>query len=177
MNLHFLQGDATNPVEVEGPKILVHCVNCLGVMGSGIALTIKKRWPQVFSRYRDLFAVEHSGGTSYLKNSELLGRCQVIKVGPDFSVANLFGQNETGIETIGDVDIIPADYRALRIGLANLKEQIRRFAPKNISIVAPRICCGLAGGDWQTVQKEIEDVFGNMDINIYVYDFKETIIK
>jgi len=51
-------------------QTLVNTVNCVGVMGKGIALEYKKRYPDMFLKYRDLC----------FKNQ--------IKVGNDFYVYN-----------------------------------------------------------------------------------------
>lgn len=33
--------------------LIIHQVNCKGVMGGGIALEIRKRFPQVYNRYKE----------------------------------------------------------------------------------------------------------------------------
>lgn len=34
--------------------IVVHGVNCQGVMGSGVALAIRTKWPQIFESYKKI---------------------------------------------------------------------------------------------------------------------------
>ena len=36
----------------EQPEAIVNTVNCVGVMGKGIALQFKQRWPQNFKVYQ-----------------------------------------------------------------------------------------------------------------------------
>ena len=50
--IHFTRGDIfTQPVEA-----LVNPVNCVGVMGRGLALQFRRRFPNVFLAYRDACA-------------------------------------------------------------------------------------------------------------------------
>lgn len=44
--------DNSNLLDVKS-GILCHQVNCVGVMGAGIALQIKGKWPEVFKQYKD----------------------------------------------------------------------------------------------------------------------------
>ena len=38
----------------------------------------------------------------------------------------------------------------------------------------PRIGCGLAGGDWKTIENIIQRTFIDIaDVDVYVYDLKE----
>jgi O-acetyl-ADP-ribose deacetylase (regulator of RNase III) len=175
MQLKYVNGDATAPVGDE-PKIIVHCVNCLGVMGSGIALTIRKKWPHVFEQYYEYC---YNMG---VRNKSLLGECKIVKAEKNIAVANLFGQNSTGLIHIGDVDIEPVDYRAIKIGFARLKQQWLSFneSGKFIgmpSLHMPRIACGLAAGRWDWIETIITDVFSDVDIDITVYDYVAPVVE
>jgi len=65
--------------------ILVHQVNTLGVMGAGIALQIKKKWPQVYSEYKD----------KCLEGIEL-GDVILCEIYPKLVIGNLAGQEKLG---------------------------------------------------------------------------------
>ena len=44
----------------------------------------------------------------------------------------------------------------------------------NYSIHMPRIGCGLAGGDWKTIENIIQRTFVDIaNVDVYVYDLKE----
>ena len=45
--LKFVQGDILQA----GTEAIVNTVNCVGVMGRGIALQFKKAWPENFKAY------------------------------------------------------------------------------------------------------------------------------
>ena len=49
-------------------RIIVHQVNCRGVMGAGIAKQIKEKWPDVYTSYRDLLLQQ---------DNDPLGLCQI----------------------------------------------------------------------------------------------------
>lgn len=71
--------------------IILHQVNCQGKMNSGVAKAIREKWPVVFEEYLDHC---HSGVVA----EDVLGTAQVIKVGTDLWVANLFGQLNYGYD-------------------------------------------------------------------------------
>ena len=74
-------------------NIIGHQVNCQGVMGSGVALQVKKKYPRVFNMYKDLVS-------SYVvieeDRKQLMGKTQFVSVGSDKWVANMFGQFNYG---------------------------------------------------------------------------------
>ena len=70
--------------------IIVHSVNCMGVMGSGVAAALRYKWPQIFNNYKQMCTVhEHSRG-------RLLGQVDFVDVGENLVVANVFGQEYFG---------------------------------------------------------------------------------
>lgn len=131
-------------------------VNCMGVMGAGLAKQIALRWPIVKERYRE-----------YCKNIPLerrLGKCQIIPVGDMIDmqktqyVVNLFGQYDFGRE-----DKLYTRYSALYAALRTLRKRIR----PNETVAFPYgIGCGLANGDWNTVGAAIDSAFSDMDVYI-----------
>ena len=55
--------------------VIVHQTNCLGIMGSGVAYQIKKKYPQVFQEYYK-FCKEYYDNNNL---SELLGNVLFVK--------------------------------------------------------------------------------------------------
>ncbi len=51
--LRIVEGDVTNPQRTTENEIvvIVHCCNNHGVMGLGVALALKKKWPEVEEKY------------------------------------------------------------------------------------------------------------------------------
>lgn len=66
--------------------ILVHQVNCQGVMGSGLAKALRSKYPIIFSRYQQ-----------FCKTGQLRpGMVQFVKIADFLYVCNLAGQNRYG---------------------------------------------------------------------------------
>ena len=126
--------------------IIVHQVNCQGVMGSGIAKQVKALYPRVFNAY-----------VEYCKKSNILGTSLIVYDRGKY-IANVFGQYNYG-------NGLQTNYNALSSGL----KEVYTFAKNNLlSVAIPyKIGCGLGGGDWNVVSKIIESIF--TDVPFYVY--------
>lgn len=74
-----------NILDVES-GIICHQVNCRGKMGTGIALAIRKKWPEVYARYMKDF---HAGKLR-------LGHFSITNVSYGLFVANLAAQFDYG---------------------------------------------------------------------------------
>lgn len=64
-------------------KVIVHQVNCRKVMGSGVALQIRNKYPEVYNSYLKIF--------NRNKIVELLGKIDIVDCG-DKVVVNMFSQ-------------------------------------------------------------------------------------
>lgn len=151
--IKIIDGDILQAQE----NIIVHQVNCLSVMGGGIAKQIREKYPKVFKDYQ-----------KYLSNSgfpiQALGECQFVEVGENKYVANLFGQYKYGR------DKQQTDYKALEEALFSLKVNAKDH---NLSVAIPvNLGCGLAGGSWDIVYKMIEEVFHDYDVTLYRWEVK-----
>lgn len=135
--------------------IIAHQVNSFGVMGAGVALQIKNKYPEAFLEYKQLCSNYHN------KFTDLQGTVQIIDVNGKL-IANLFSQN--GISRTYRT----TSYESLYTCLIKLK----RYALLNHkSIAIPyKIGCGLAGGDWSNcVYKLIERVYKDSDVTLYIH--------
>lgn len=124
-----------NLLDVEN-GIIGHQVNCKGVMGIGLALDIRKKYPLVY--------------THYIRNTPSLGEVQFVCVSqsPLLYVANMAGQlsyGRTGVHT---------NYEAL----GKCLEEVHSFSIKHdLPIYLPfGIGCGYAGGNWYKVENLIK---------------------
>lgn len=133
--------------------ILVHQVNCRGVMGSGIALSIRNKYPKAFTDYTSFVA-----NTTFAES--LLGNVNFSKVTEDLIVANLFGQLNYGLSGVF------TDYAALEKGLTT----VRDFAvSEGLHVGIPfGIGCVRGGADWNIVHKMIETIFNDVDCTLYL---------
>lgn len=129
--------------------VIVHQVNCQGVMGSGIAKEIRERWPFVFQHYRAKW--EDSWGHGTDQGASLLGQVQWVAVGQDLWVVNLFGQQFYGRDARRYTS-----YDALDDGFKTIAWMLRGkgFRPEDVH--HPYIGCGLGGGAWPVVEAIID---------------------
>jgi O-acetyl-ADP-ribose deacetylase (regulator of RNase III) len=120
--------------------IICHQVNCMGVMGAGIALKIRNKYPKAYNDYREF----------YRKGKLVMGAVILSPVSESLYVAHLCGQYKYG--TYGNY----TDYDAVKECLNRVVEYSRAhqhqvFIPKGMG-------CKLAGGDWKIVSKLIKEV-------------------
>lgn len=123
--------------------IIIHQVNCRGVMGAGLARQIKTAYPRVFNSYKQL--VDRS------EASMLMGRAQVIRTKEN---SNLFVCNLYAQEFFGNDHKQYTHYPSIEKGLKNLAS---RIVDKNMSIHIPYgLGAGLGGGDSSIILEIIE---------------------
>lgn len=153
----YIIGDATAPAGV-GEKIIAHVCNDVGAWGTGFVLALSSRWREPEKVYR-LWAAEYFSHGSRIP----LGDVRFAIVDTDITVANIIGQHGTGYED----GLPPIRYDALRQGLANVCEVALALSA---SVHAPRLGCGLAGGEWSEVEKIITETLCSRGVAVFVYD-------
>jgi len=119
-------------------EALVNTVNCVGVMGRGVALQFKRAFPDNFKEYEK--ACERGevrpGSMFVVENTELTGPRFII----NFPTKRDW-KNKSRIEDIES-------------GLAALVDVIRLRGIRSIAL--PPLGCGLGGLDWEDVRPRIE---------------------
>lgn len=113
--------------------IVLHQVNCRGVMGAGFAKYVRSTFPNCYEEYR-----KHC---TYVPASALLGTITTYTEG-DYTIINMFSQLNygSGLQT---------NYKAMENALRN----VRKLYPTEEIIAPYKIRCGLAGGDWTIVSE------------------------
>lgn len=132
MLIDYIKKDITT-VEM---GVICHGVNCSGKMGSGVALAIRKKWPEVYKR----FEFRGSG-------KALLGTADTVYITDSLIVINCYTQlfyGYGGGRYADPTAIEKSLTRAARI--ADLY---------NLPLYIPRLGCGLGGLDWK---KEVEPI-------------------
>lgn len=143
----YINGDIT---ETE-LKYIAHGVNCLDVMGSGVAKALFIKWPEVKEQYH-----------AFNKNVSLekrLGLCIPVITSAGTTIYNCYTQFNFGYNGIRYVN-----YAAIVKSLSSLA-----LDPINGPVAIPKIGCGLAGGNWNFVEQLINDTVGDK-LEIWVYD-------
>lgn len=136
-----------------GTEAIVNTVNTVGVMGKGIALMFREKYPENFKAY------------------EAACKAGEVQVGQMFVTA--------GVELNGPRWIInfptkkhwihPTKLEWVRDGLVALKAVIREKKIKSIAL--PPLGCGNGGLDWAVVRPLIESALGDLqDVEVIVYE-------
>jgi O-acetyl-ADP-ribose deacetylase (regulator of RNase III) len=136
-------------------QAITNTVNCVGVMGKGIALQFKQRWPQNFKAYADA-----------CKHKEIKpGKVFVYDMG-HWEEPRYIINFPTKIHWRGDSKI---EY--IESGLRDLIEQAERLGIKSIAL--PPLGCGNGGLEWSKVKRVILDAFRNhSDIEVNLFEPK-----
>jgi O-acetyl-ADP-ribose deacetylase (regulator of RNase III) len=140
--------------------IVVQGVNCQGVMGSGVAGAIRRKWPKAYESYMDKF---HQTRTS---NSDLLGTVDfaLITTSPTLYVANIFSQKFYGSD--GQTYANP-------ISILQGMTRVFQFAEAHdLPIHSVKIGSGLGGLDWKN---DVEPIFRQLEcayplVPIYLHE-------
>lgn len=156
MSLFFAHKDIT----LVNYGIIGHGVNTKGVMGSGVALAIRKKWEQVFTEYKQLW------NTSNIRPSDdLLGLAQIVDISDEIKVANLFTQVNYGNDgaRYASVDAIKESLE----GLFDYAEFV------NLPIFLPKIGGKLGGLDFekevQPIIEELAEEHPSIDVTICLF--------
>ncbi len=149
--MKYIVGDITEQTE----GIIMHGCNAKGVMGSGVALSIRKKWPVVYDEYSKLQL-----------GPESLGSIQTVKINDNLWVINAITQNDYGKD-----GRVYADMSAIRtsfMGALSIAEELGG------TLKLPKIGCGLGGLDWDNHVKPILELcmLTAEDVNVEIYSIE-----
>lgn len=132
--------------------IIVHQVNCQGVMGSGVAKALRDKWPQIYDSYKEV--CKYGSGFSL---RSLLGQIDVCKIKENLYVVNLFGQYE--YRQNHQLSKRFTSYSAWEKALPKLRNYIDDNGLPG-SVYFPYLAgCDRGGGDWRIISAMIEEYF------------------
>lgn len=140
-------------------EAIVNTVNTVGVMGKGIALQFKERFPMNFKLYAD----------ACKKGTIGIGKLFVVK-------ENLVDGGEKYIINFPTKTewFKKSQYNYIEEGLKDLVNIIKEF--RIASIALPPLGCGNGGLKWDKVKAMIEHYLGNLDnVEILVFEPNEAI--
>ena len=129
-------------------EVLVNPVNCVGVMGAGLAKQFKARFPLMFAQYRQ----------DCLNHRLSKGRSYIYPVDGGKKIANL--------TTKGDWREQSA-LTCIKDGLQDLASQMQQQGLHSVAV--PAIGCGLGGLRWADVRPEISRWLGRPGLTVEVY--------
>lgn len=140
----------------EESEAIVNTVNCVGVMGKGIALQFKKKWPENFNNY--LKACNH--------NLVQPGKMHIFEtksfINPKYIINFPTKRHWKGKSKIEDI----------KLGLSDLVLTIQKYQIKSIAL--PPLGCGLGGLEWSEVKPLIEKSLIELkDVQVKIYEPNE----
>lgn len=131
--------------------VIAHQCNCQGVMGTGVAAEVKRRYPDVYQAYR----------YTYEKHGLRLGQVIVKKTSDNKHIANLLAQEKYGYD-----GKCYTDYDKLQECFDRTIYFMKMEGLKSIAFPY-LMACHRGGGDWNVVYKMIEDTFKDFDVEIW----------
>ncbi|GAB2908055.1 type II toxin-antitoxin system antitoxin DNA ADP-ribosyl glycohydrolase DarG [Rheinheimera gaetbuli] len=141
MTIESSTGDLLKQQDVDA---IVNTVNCVGVMGKGIALQFKKKWPANFKAY-----------TAACKAGEIrLGKMFIFDLGalatPRYIINFPTKDHWRNASNLKDIET----------GLQDLVLQIKNLDIRSIAM--PPLGCGNGGLSWSDVRPVIEQYFASL---------------
>lgn len=136
----------------EDVEAIVNTVNCVGIMGRGLALQFKNKFPQNFKEYQLACTnKEVQLGKMFVhQTGQLINPKYII----NFPTKGHWKQNSK-IEDISN-------------GLDDLITIIEKYSIKSIAI--PPLGSGLGGLDWKMVKKLIEEKLKNINCTVILFE-------
>ena len=156
--IKYVKGDATEPQGIN--NIVIHVVNDIGRFGSGFAKAVMDKYPIVRERY-----IEWAGGKYGDSKLFALGEVQLVNANDNLMFCNMVAQHGT----ISKANPIPIKYDALRSCLKTVAI-VAKTSGVSWNICGPRFGSGLAGGNWNEIEKIINEELTDNGIDITIYD-------
>lgn len=143
---------------------ICHQVNCMGVMGSGLAKQIREKYPKVYKAYKEWHKIyQEENDYSMPSYQEMLGEILIVDC-DKYKIINMAAQYNYGYNG--------ARYTSYD-AFWNCLWSIRLSIPKGSSIGFPyKIGCGLGGANWNVIRMMICEVLGD-DFRILIYNIGE----
>ncbi|MCM1295587.1 MAG: macro domain-containing protein [Muribaculaceae bacterium] len=141
--IEYIIGDIfTSPAQV-----IVNTVNTVGVMGKGIALEYKKRYPRMFELYK----------TACEKKRLQIGKLMLVNEQDHLIL--LFPTKESWR--------LPSKIEYIEKGL---KTFVDKYTQNNITSIAfPKLGCGNGELSWDIVKPLMEKYLKDLPIDVYIY--------
>lgn len=151
MTIEYKNGDMFE----EPTEAIVNTVNCVGVMGKGVALEFKRRWPENFSEYKKLCDARRlSPGSMFVFDNHDFLNDGTHRYLINFPTKQHW-RSQSKIEYVRD-------------GLVDFVRQVRELGIKSVAM--PPLGCGNGGLDWSEVRPLIEKSLADLpDVRFVVF--------
>ena len=128
---------------------IVNAVNCVGVMGKGLALEFKNRYPDNYNDYRSVC----------LKRALQPGRLHITHFPNEPIIINFATKDHWRN---------PSELSYIKEGAALLALYLKQ-TPEIKSIAIPKLGCGLGGLSWSEVRPILEKNLSSIRCDIYLF--------
>lgn len=133
-------------------EAVVNTVNCVGVMGRGVALQFRNAYPENYKAYqRACKKGEVRPGAMFVHETGNL-------TGPRYIINFPTKRHWRGNSRMEDIDA----------GLRSLVEWLSKLQVRSVAL--PPLGCGLGGLDWQEVRPRIEQALSNEGVEVRLYE-------
>ena len=140
-------------------EALVNPVNCVGVMGAGLAKQFKRKFPLNFNWYASACNVgKMVMGEVLVNDFQAYNDSQIHRYIVNFPTKIHWRDRS-------------ANYFGIETGLWDLDEKIEAMGIKSIAI--PPLGCGLGGLRWEDVKSVIECILDNDNVEVHIYERKK----
>ena len=143
--------NVTRDIFKQESDAIIHQCNCFGVMGGGIAATIRKNYPEASKADTD----------TKCGDKAKMGHYSCVKAHDGKYIYNLYSQYRYGN------DARHTNYESFYTGLNAIKGHMINIE-LNTASLPWGIGCGLGGGSWNIINAIIEDIFSESPIVLYI---------
>lgn len=152
-------------------QTLVCTVNCEGVMGKGIALEFKRRFPEMFTRYRETCLYNKAqlkhGGDLWLYTYEHISQITLWVNNGDHNELMTGWQSKILCFATKEQWRYSSKLEWIERGL---QEFVAKYKEWGITSIAfPKLGCSNGGLDWNNVRPLMEKYLGDLDIPVEIY--------
>jgi len=148
MTIEIINGDLLDAFDRGDINVIGHVVNCQHKMNSGIAKSIRERYPKVY--------------TQYMSTRSVLGNCGIVALSDSLSstvACNLYAQEYYGYDGKRYLN-----YAALSESLRLMSESL---STRRVIGFPYKMGSDRAKGDWDIVLEMVEFYFKDHNVKIY----------
>lgn len=150
MSIQLSHGDLLKQDDVDA---IVNTVNCVGVMGKGIALQFKNKWPENFNRYKA------ACGAGEVRPGKMVVFDAGAYAKPHYIINFPTKDHWRGNSQISFIED----------GLRDLVAQIQRIGIKSIAV--PPLGCGNGGLNWADIKPLIVSAFDRLpEVDVRLFE-------
>ena len=166
--IRYVNGDVRSQEFNAKHRVIPHCCNDQGLMGSGVAAALVSKWPEVREDY-----IKHYQSTGRLR----LGSIIAVPIPTDDTcVVNMIAQHKTMVcrneqgTAVAEDGWPPIRYVALMECMNRVNDLINKVHKGDAEIHCPKFGADLAGGEWNAIEGMIHEIWGEHNVTICVYE-------